>query len=135
MIDGAITDLWNDKVVKVMNSVISNLPKGVMRDDNMRANLSNFIELHKQNQEMKTVIKNSIAETSKGYVNVKQQQHLADRLKREIKYGINGEASVSTTSISDIAKLNNTVEDFISKSSEYEDEDKELLKQIFTDGN
>ena len=116
MIDGAITDLWNDKVVKVMNTVISNLPKGVMRDDKMRANLSNFIEHHKQNQEMTSVIKKLSKETFDSNLDVKQQQHFTDRLKREIQYGINGEASVSTTSICDIAKLNNTVEDFISKS-------------------
>ena len=52
-----------------------------------------------------------------------------------MRYGIHGDPTASQTSISDLAKLNSTVNDFISESTEYEDEDKDLLKEIFRDGN
>ena len=49
---------------------------------------------------------------------------MTERLKQEINYGINGDPSVSKTTISDLAKLNSTVDDFITQSEEYEEEDK-----------
>ena len=75
-----------------------------------------------------------IKETEKAQISVKSQLYFTDLLKREMKYGINGDVSASKTSISDLAKLNSTVEDFITESQEYEDEDKDLLKDIFRSG-
>ena len=60
---------------------------------------------------------------------------MTDRLKREMRYGIHGDPTASKTSISDLAKLNSTVKDFITQSKEYEEEDKDLLLEIFRDGN
>ena len=74
-------------------------------------------------------------ETEQAQISMKSQLHITDRLKREMKYGINGDTSVSKTSISDLARLNSTVNDFITQSEEYEEEDKDLLKEIFRDGN
>ena len=52
-----------------------------------------------------------------------------------MQYGINGDATVSKTSISDMARLNDTVNEFIKNSEEYEEEDKDLLRDIFRNGN
>ena len=51
-----------------------------------------------------------------------------------MRYGIHGDPEASKTSIKDIAKLTGTVEDFL-RRSEYEEDDKELLKDIFNQGD
>ena len=60
---------------------------------------------------------------------------MCDRLKREMTYGILGDQALSVASPnSDLMKLNQTCREFI-KSSSYNDDDKEILMEIFELGN
>lgn len=63
------------------------------------------------------------------------QQQLCERLKREARYGIIGGPGVSAANpSSDLMKLNKTYREFINGSS-YNDEDKEILMEVFESGN
>lgn len=63
------------------------------------------------------------------------QSQLCDRLKRETRYGIIGDASVSAANpSSELMKMNKTYRQFI-KDSEYDQEDKEILMEVFESGN
>ena len=73
---------------------------------------------------LSTLFKIKINETEQAQLLAKSQLYMTERLKQEINYGINGDPSVSKTTISDLAKLNSTVDDFITQSEEYEEEDK-----------
>ena len=83
---------------------------------------------------MQNKIKAMFGEIVNSQHSVKQHQHFTDKLKREVRYGINGESAVSQTSISDMAKLSNSVTDFILNSAEYSEEDKKMLLDMFDDG-
>ena len=56
-------------------------------------------------------------------------------LKREVRYGIIGDASISIANpSSQLMRINKTHREFI-KSSEYSQEDKDLLMLIFESGD
>ena len=60
---------------------------------------------------------------------------LCSRLKAEAKYDIIGADLSVANPFSDLMKLNKTWKEFIQDSDSYEAEDKEILMEVFTDGN
>lgn len=63
------------------------------------------------------------------------QKQFYERLKREARYGIIGDAGVSVANpSSDLMKLNKTYKQFIAEAS-YNQADKKILLEIFETGN
>ena len=104
----------------------------------MEAHKSGFINNFARSLEgtaTRQEIKDCLEKTQRSFLAMNTQQKMCDRLKREVKYGIAGDSNVSVAHpTSDLMKLTKTYREFIT-DADYDDADKEILLEIFTNGD
>lgn len=121
-----------------MNKVTATFPDRESLQKDIELQKAGYHELCKrafEDQNQRNDIKESLQSTQRYQLTTTGQQQLCDRLKREVKYGILGDQSVSAANpASDLMKVNQTYRQFI-KNADYNEEDKAILLEVFESGN
>ena len=132
------TDVYNSHVVAKMNKLCAKFPDKSQLFSDMNGRMKEFSRIlmdQNENSQMGDTLKEMLEQTQRFNLTMFGQRQLSERLMRETKYGIIGDATVSAANpASELMKINKTYRQFI-KESEYADEDKDILLDVFETGN
>ena len=90
-VDQVVCNLYNEQVVAQMNKIKAILPNSFAEDILEIRSLADCQKYSQDHLNIKEQVKKFIDETQNAQINLKSNQHLVDVLKREMRYGINGD--------------------------------------------